>query len=159
MRQFMKEYKILETTLQMYQTNFNDEVFLRLKFQQKINQAYTCYEELRVKYEDMKTELGGNREVIAGQFMNHKEMKDKLETEIIKNGDLQKEIVFLGEKIKELEGDIVVKNQEILDIKLVNNSEQDKKVDQEDVLDQLLMTIKNLKKQKSEGESKISEQN
>ena len=43
--------------------------------------------------------------------------------------------MFLGEKIKELEGDIVVKNQEILDIKLVNNSEQDKKVDQEDVLD------------------------
>ena len=91
--------------------------------------------------------------------MNHKEMKDKLQTEIIKNGDLEKEIVFLGEKIKELEGDIVVKNQEILDIKLMNNSEQDKKVDQEDVLDQLLMTIKNLKKQKSDGESKISEQN
>ena len=43
--------------------------------------------------------------------------------------------MFLGEKIKELEGDIVVKNQEILDIKLMNNSEQDKKVDQEDVLD------------------------
>ena len=38
------DYKIMEATLQMYEINFNDEVFLRLKFEEKINQAYSCYE-------------------------------------------------------------------------------------------------------------------
>ena len=56
----------------MYELTFNDQVNLRLKFEEKINQAYTCYEDLKAKYEDMKEELGYNRVTIAGQNMNHR---------------------------------------------------------------------------------------
>jgi hypothetical protein len=41
----------------MYERNFNDEVHLRLKFEEKINQVYTSYEELKEKYECLRQEL------------------------------------------------------------------------------------------------------
>lgn len=40
----LKDYQILESTLQMSEASFNEEVALRLKFEEKINIAYSCYD-------------------------------------------------------------------------------------------------------------------
>ena len=69
----------------MYEKTFNEEVYLRLKFEEKINQAYTCYEDLKAKYDAMKEELGYNRVTIAGQSMNHRQIKDNLEMQLARN--------------------------------------------------------------------------
>ena len=51
LKQLTLDYKVLESTQRMYERNFNDEVALRLKFEEKINQTYCCYEQLKMKYD------------------------------------------------------------------------------------------------------------
>lgn len=60
----MSDYKIMESSLQLYQKSFEEEVELRLKFEEKINQTYSSYEELKIKYDTMKQELVYTRQLL-----------------------------------------------------------------------------------------------
>lgn len=47
----------MNSNLILYEESFNDEVFLRLKFEEKINQVYSSYDELKEKFECLRQEL------------------------------------------------------------------------------------------------------
>jgi chromosome segregation ATPase len=56
-REFQKEFKVVNSNLILYEESFNEEVFLRLKFEEKINQVYSSYDELKEKFESLRQEL------------------------------------------------------------------------------------------------------
>jgi hypothetical protein len=47
----------MTANLILYEESFNEEVALRLKFEEKINQVYTSHDELKEKYETVRIEL------------------------------------------------------------------------------------------------------
>lgn len=85
----------MESTLQMYEISFNEEVALRLKFQEKINIAYTCYEELKDKYEALRQEFGYKANALADNNMEQMSIKDQLHTQTLKNNELLKQLQHL----------------------------------------------------------------
>ena len=105
----------------------------------------------------MKEELGYNRVMIAGQSMDHKQIKDNLELQLARNLELEKMISDIQERCKDYEKEITIKNQEIMDIRMENHSEEQKNTIQENIVEGLQGTISMLKKHKGEGELRIAE--
>ncbi len=51
------DYNIAESALHLTDQAFNDEVSLRLKFEEKVNAIFTSYEEIRNKYDRLLGDL------------------------------------------------------------------------------------------------------
>lgn len=56
------DYNINEATLQLTDQAFNDEVHTRLKFEEKVNQMFGSYEELKEKYDMVLEEFRLNKD-------------------------------------------------------------------------------------------------
>jgi hypothetical protein len=56
--------------LQLTDQAFNEEVSLRLKFEEKVNALFTSYEEIRHKYEKLLSDLRlkGEEEIVTRQM-------------------------------------------------------------------------------------------
>ena len=71
------DYNISEATLQLTDCAFNDEVHIRLKFEEKVNQMFGSYEELREKYDMVLEQFRLNKDIeLQG---TNKEKKYKVE--------------------------------------------------------------------------------
>ena len=83
--QMEKDFQILSSSLDVTERAFEDEVHLRLKFEEKINQVYVVYEELKEKHEHMREELREKVAEVDG-FAGYKaSMENKLLQEEITN--------------------------------------------------------------------------
>ena len=65
LREIQKDYDVMNSNLVLYEETINEEVALRLKFEEKINQVYTSYDELKEKFEAVRGELAGKGELVA----------------------------------------------------------------------------------------------
>jgi hypothetical protein len=65
------DYKIAESTLNLTDQAFNEEVALRLKFEEKVNAVFTSYEEIRIKYDRLLADLRlkGEDEIASKQVV------------------------------------------------------------------------------------------
>ena len=79
------DYNIAESTLNLTDQAFNDEVNLRLKFEEKVNAVFTSYEEIRNKYERLLDDLRakGEEEVYSRQILVN--LRAELDQSKVKN--------------------------------------------------------------------------
>lgn len=155
LREFQKDYNVMNCNLVLYEETFNEEVALRLKFEEKINQVYTSYDELKEKYEAVRGELSNKAEAIAELQAEVYRLSAELTDKRIVVDDILLRLQFAERRLAEREEEIVVKNQEICDIRLENHSEEERKKHEETALDELMMTIKLLRKAQAELERKL----
>lgn len=60
-----KDCNIAESTLQLTDEAFNNEVQLRLKFEEKVNSLFVSYDEIKVKYDNLLGELKVKNESLS----------------------------------------------------------------------------------------------
>jgi hypothetical protein len=72
------KYDVLEKTFHLTDKAFNEEVSLRLKFEEKINAIYTTYEELKRKYLSITEDVEIKHTDIVDRSNMESELKTKL---------------------------------------------------------------------------------
>ena len=69
------DYNISQANLQMTDCAFNDEVHIRLKFEEKVNQMFGSYEELKEKYDMVLEQFRLNKDEEMQGALKEKKMK------------------------------------------------------------------------------------
>lgn len=52
-----KDYVVTKSTLELTELSFNEEVSLRLKFEEKINSVFRSYNEVKEKYLNLRADF------------------------------------------------------------------------------------------------------
>jgi hypothetical protein len=110
------DYNIAESTLHLTDQAFNDEVSLRLKFEEKVNAVFTSYEEIRHKYERLLADLRLKGEEEVANRKIEVVLRAHLEQAEIKNIELARQIARFDEVVAERDREVEVKRQEIYDL-------------------------------------------
>jgi phage/plasmid-associated DNA primase len=84
-------------------------------------------------------------------------LENQVTDELIRNGDVIEQLQIAESRLAQRESEIEIKNQEIADIRQENHDVDEKKKLEEIALDELIVTIKVLRKGKVEHDKKVAE--
>jgi chromosome segregation ATPase len=135
------DYNIAESTLHLTDQAFNEEVNLRLKFEEKVNAVFTSYEEIKMKYDKliMDLQLKGEEELSTRQIEVN--LRARLEQAEISNSELKRQISRVTEIVKEREDEIQVKQQEIYELTATVTEFSEKKDENEEDVRRIIVKL------------------